>query len=452
MNENNAGPVRVPPRLVLASIVGLWATYFLLTTLRGVVLDYGFDNAFFSRRLVVTLTSMAATALLWPLLVAMTQKPLWQRVTAVMVIALPLAMLLTVINGWVFADLDHQAKQKLQQQGGMDILSDDKGSSVELGEGRLVVRSGSGSVVEMDNGRLIVRSGRKQVEVPAPPTPPSPPAPPTPPSAPTPAAVDEGLKAGHPAATIPKEKGGFWEENADMILGRYFLLLAWAAIYLALASAEQARAAERREGEYRRAAQESELRSLRYQINPHFLFNTLNSLSALVLTGKAAAAERMIQTLSTFYRRSLTSDSTGDVPLGEEIGLQKLYLEIEAVRFPDRLRTEIDVPQALEDVPVPGMILQPLVENSIKYGVAVSRGPVTVTIAARAENGMLVLSVSDDGPGAASPDGCGIGLANVRDRLRARFDGAASLDSGPQPQGGFRTVIRLPLQKQRAND
>jgi len=94
------------------------------------------------------------------------------------------------------------------------------------------------------------------------------------------------------------------------------------------------------------------------------------------------------------------------------------------------------------------MILQPLVENSIKYAVAATNRPVTVTIAAAAEAGFLVLSVNDDGPGAGAvwQDGCGIGLANVRDRLLARFDGAAGLDASPAPEGGFRTVIRLPLE------
>ncbi|MFA7585289.1 MAG: histidine kinase, partial [Novosphingobium sp.] len=233
---------------------------------------------------------------------------------------------------------------------------------------------------------------------------------------------------------------------SDLALGRYFVLLAWAALYLALANAEQARGAERREGEYRRAAKAAELRSLRYQVNPHFLFNTLNSLSALVMTGKAAAAERMIQTLSTFYRRSLSEDPTADHPLAEEIGLQTLYLEIEAVRFPDRLRTVIDVPERLASAPVPGMILQPLVENSVKYAVAATARPVTVSIAAREVGNELEIIVADDGPGAATPHGhgCGIGLTNVRDRLAACFGNRASLVTGPV-EGGYRTVIRLPM-------
>jgi two-component system, LytTR family, sensor kinase len=117
-----------------------------------------------------------------------------------------------------------------------------------------------------------------------------------------------------------------WKQLADLALGRYFTLLAWVALYFALGNAEAARAAERREGEFRRAAKASELRSLRYQVNPHFLFNTLNSLSALVMTGKAEAAEEMIQTLSTFYRRSLADDPTADLSLAEEVAMQRHYL------------------------------------------------------------------------------------------------------------------------------
>jgi two-component system LytT family sensor kinase len=238
-----------------------------------------------------------------------------------------------------------------------------------------------------------------------------------------------------------------WKQIADLALGRYFTLLAWVALYFALGNAEAARAAERREGEFRRAAKASELRSLRYQVNPHFLFNTLNSLSALVMTGKAQAAEQMIQTLSTFYRRSLANDPTSDLPLSEEVAMQQLYLEIEGVRFPERLKANFDIPAELSGLLVPGMLLQPLVENSVKYAVAAQRQAVTVTISAKAEFSRLVLTVSDDGPGGSSTgrNGYGIGLANVRDRLAARFGEEANLVSGPSVEGGWRTVIRLPM-------
>jgi two-component system, LytTR family, sensor kinase len=157
----------------------------------------------------------------------------------------------------------------------------------------------------------------------------------------------------------------------------------------------------------------------------------------------------MIQSLSSFYRRSLAEDPTGDVSLDQEVALQRAYLEIEAARFPDRLITGFDIPEALEDARMPGMILQPLVENAVKYAVAPTRKAVTVTITAREEYGRLVVEVSDNGPGAphGGKPGFGIGLANVRDRIEARYGEEASLTAGPDANGGWRAVLRLPLER-----
>jgi LytS/YehU family sensor histidine kinase len=167
------------------------------------------------------------------------------------------------------------------------------------------------------------------------------------------------------------------------------------------------------------------------------------------MTGKGQRAEQMIQSLSSFYRRSLAEDPTGDVLLEQEVALQRAYLEIEAARFPDRLVTAFAIPEALETASVPGMILQPLIENAVKYAVAPTRKPVTVTIAAREEYGRLVLEVSDNGPAASKGGkaGLGIGLANVRDRLEARYGSEAGLDVGPGPEGGWRAILRLPLER-----
>ena len=231
-------------------------------------------------------------------------------------------------------------------------------------------------------------------------------------------------------------------------MSRYFFIAAWATLYLAISYANDVRDAERRIAAFAQAAQEAEIRALRYQVNPHFLFNTLNSLSSLVITGRATEAEAMIMNLSTFYRTSLSGDPLDDVRLEEEVRLQRLYLDIEAVRFPDRLRTEIDIPAALRGACVPGLILQPLVENAIKYGVSRSTRPVTITIRAAHDAGVLRLEVSDDGPG-AKPDakaaaGAGIGLAKVRDRLQARFGAAAGLTTEAPAEGGFRVTLCLP--------
>jgi two-component system, LytTR family, sensor kinase len=408
-------PARVSFRLVLASIIGVWVTYFVIATLRGWVIDLEMSEALLWRRTLVILGSMAVTLALWPLLRLLDFRSFWVKGVAVLLIALPASLALAAINYWAFASIEEQVTTRIGEREGLSVRSDEAGNLL---------------IDPLDRAGEAAPSG----------------------SAP-PSGNAMPQDAGNAAITIDKQirEDNRWRQLTDVALGRYFLLLAWAALYFALVNAEQARAAERREGEYRRAAKAAELRSLRYQVNPHFLFNTLNSLSALVLTGKAQAAEQMIQTLSTFYRRSLAEDPTGMVSLEAEVALQRAYLEIEAVRFPERLAPEIAIPGELLGAEVPGMILQPLVENSVKYGVAPVNRAVTVRIAAREEYGRLVLEVSDNGPGAAGKagrnGGLGIGLTNVRDRLEARYGEAASLVSGPAEGGGWRTVIRLPLEQ-----
>ncbi|HEX8447175.1 MAG TPA: histidine kinase [Sphingomonas sp.] len=241
---------------------------------------------------------------------------------------------------------------------------------------------------------------------------------------------------------------GALAEGADVAVNGYFFFTAWAALYMALAFAAEGRAAERRAARFRAAAQAAELRALRYQVNPHFLFNTLNSLSALVMTGKPDEAERMILNLSTFFRSSLAGDPVADTPLTDEIALQRLYLAIEAVRFPDRIVIVEDIADAVADVQVPGLILQPLVENAVKHGVSRTRAPVTVAIRAWAEDGMLALSVTDDAPvhdHGGGTESSGIGLRNVADRLTARFGDQALCRAGPLDHGGYAATIVMPL-------
>ena len=233
---------------------------------------------------------------------------------------------------------------------------------------------------------------------------------------------------------------------AETAVSRYFFMSAWAALYLAISYANETREAERRVAAFAQAAKEAEIRALRYQVNPHFLFNTLNSLSSLVMSERTMEAEAMIMNLSTFYRTSLSGDPLDDVPLAEEVRLQRLYLAIEGVRFPDRLRTEIDVPDHLMNVCVPGLILQPLVENAIKYGVSGLNRPVVVAIRAESADGMLRLTVADDGkgPADAASAGSGIGLANVRERLQARFGAAAGVEVEAPAGGGFVVTLTMP--------
>ncbi|MGZ8312378.1 MAG: sensor histidine kinase [Allosphingosinicella sp.] len=238
-----------------------------------------------------------------------------------------------------------------------------------------------------------------------------------------------------------------WRAVAEGGLSWYFLFAAWAAFFVAMSYARQLRFADQRASMLAREAQEAQLRALRYQINPHFLFNTLNSLSSLILSQKTDVAERMLMNLSTFFRATLSADPTADVALDEEIKLQRLYLDIEQIRFPKRLTVEVDMPDNLLSVRVPALILQPIVENAVKYGVAKSRKPVTVRISAYEEAGRLHIKVKDDGEIAAEigDGGTGVGLRNVCDRLTARYGNRAGCLSGPDPDGGFTVHIFMPV-------
>jgi hypothetical protein len=379
---------------VLASIVGLWLCYLGLITLRSLLIDRSYFAEMLGLRSVVTLAGIAVTVMVWSILRLFDNRRVGLRMTIAAVLMVPAALALALINTQVFSGIDQRNFKQERNPNDLQIRHDTAGNVL--------------------------------VDIPDPPQ----------------------LSRQQLARLQEKfAEQGMWRQLTDIAIGRYFLLLAWAALYFAMVNAEQARAAERREGEYRRAAKAAELRSLRYQVNPHFLFNTLNSLSALVMTGKDAAAEKMIQSLSGFYRRSLAEDPTGDIALEAEVALQRSYLEIEAVRFPSRLRTEFEIPSALEQASVPGLILQPLVENAVRYAVATTAKPVNVVISACEDAGQLVLEVRDDGPASSKGEehGFGIGLANVRDRLEARYGEAASLTAGPKAGGGWSSVIRMPL-------
>ncbi len=244
------------------------------------------------------------------------------------------------------------------------------------------------------------------------------------------------------------------QQMAEFAVSRYFFFISWALLFIAIGYAREVREIERTASRFAQAAQNAELRSLRYQVNPHFLFNTLNSLSTLIIKNHNDRAESMIQNLSTFYRTSLSNDPLEDVTLEEEVRLQKLYLDIEAVRYPERLIVKIDIDNAYMNIRVPGLILQPLIENAIKYGVSRSSKPVTVHISAQADDESLKISVKDDGEyfPTIENSGNGIGLANVRDRLETRFDDRASLVCNSGAEGGYEAIITIPLKMNMHNN
>ena len=224
----------------------------------------------------------------------------------------------------------------------------------------------------------------------------------------------------------------------DTSVSWFFFFGGWAILYLFLRTAARSSAAEK-------ASAHAQLRALRYQINPHFLFNALGALADLVQTGRTGDADRMILDLSALLRRMLSdADAAPAVSLIDEIDLQRLYLALEARRFEGRLRVEIDLPDDLADTLVPRLILQPLVENAVKYALGSSPAVVTIRITAVADARRLTLLVDDDGTGGGAASGFGIGLANVRDRLHALYGDAASLAAGRRDTGGFHARIEMP--------
>jgi signal transduction histidine kinase len=189
------------------------------------------------------------------------------------------------------------------------------------------------------------------------------------------------------------------------------------------------------------------LERLQTQLHPHFLFNALNSVLPLVFRDRDAAATTVLR-LEELLRRSLESDAAQLVPLSRELEFLEMYLEIQKTRFQDRLRVAFDVPTDLVAARVPNLILQPLVENAIKHGVSAQPGAGKVEIGARRRDGMLVLTVRDNGPGLSNrprPGGAGVGLANTRERLRQLYGDEQRLDLVNAPEGGLEVSVTLPF-------
>lgn len=212
---------------------------------------------------------------------------------------------------------------------------------------------------------------------------------------------------------------------------------------------------ERRLARATAAAQEAQLAALRFQINPHFLFNALNAVTALIGSGRYVEAETVVVRLSEFFRVSLATSPSDLVPLEDELDVVGSYLDIEAARFAERLVVDIDLPEALRHALTPHFILQPLVENAVKHGVARSKTPVTISISVAGKGERLAILVADDAgaapAGAPAANGAGVGLANVRARLSALYGEAGTLTTVFR-DGCFRAEIGLPLQFTAALD
>jgi two-component system, LytTR family, sensor kinase len=241
------------------------------------------------------------------------------------------------------------------------------------------------------------------------------------------------------------------------ILLDFALLAAWSALYYGInfyiMLEEKIDQMERLEVQ----ASSAQLAMLRYQLNPHFLFNTLNSISTLVLLKQTERANAMLSRLSSFLRYTLINEATAQVTLAQEIETLKLYLEIEKMRFEDRLRPGFSIDPSVERARLPSLLLQPLVENAIKYAVTPKEEGADIIVEAKRIGDHVQISVSDTGPAwnevAARPThSTGVGLANIRDRLAQAYGADHRLDIQSDPQGGFSVVIEIPFQTDKAKE
>jgi LytS/YehU family sensor histidine kinase len=226
-----------------------------------------------------------------------------------------------------------------------------------------------------------------------------------------------------------------------------WVFITWSAIYLSLEYSRRLRENQMRLLEAQALASDAQNRMLRYQINPHFLFNTLNALSSLVLQKRTERAEQMLLALSGFLRYSLARSPDEAVTLREEAQAQEEYLRIEQARFGERLKFIKRIDADTEQTLLPSLILQPLIENAVKYAVAPTSDPVTIELIARRVGDTVELRVCDDGCGAstAAPS-LGVGLENVRRRLDVAYGDKASFTHGKAEVRGYCAKIVLPAE------
>ena len=266
----------------------------------------------------------------------------------------------------------------------------------------------------------------------------------------------------------PDSEVGF----AQLFIGVFYLdatlLGAWSALYYAINFFLQIEQQNDQMIQLEAQATSAQLAMLRYQLNPHFLFNTLNSISTLVLLKQTEPANAMLSRLSSFLRYTLINEPSGRVTVAQEIETLKLYLDIERMRFEERLRTKFDIDDEVCDALLPSLLLQPLVENAIKYAVSPQESGAEIRIAAQFVGKKVRIVVSDTGPGLQSAttdrrleDGTstagdtvstGVGLANIRDRLEQAYGDKHLFDIIEPEGGGFAVVIEIPFEAKPAEE
>ena len=230
-----------------------------------------------------------------------------------------------------------------------------------------------------------------------------------------------------------------------------FTMLAWSVLYIGIRYYAALQAERERSLKAEAAAHQAQLEALRYQINPHFLFNALNAVSTLVTERRNDEASRMLARVSDFLRLTLTAPVRDEVALADEVDYVRQYLEIERVRFGERLRTEFDLAPDTWEAAVPAFVLQPLIENAVRHAIAPRESGGAITLEAHRSGEMLHVSIVDDGPGVRDePQGNGtgrIGLTNTRDRLRQLYGDRGRLQLVSVPGGGTRATIEIPFRR-----
>ena len=260
---------------------------------------------------------------------------------------------------------------------------------------------------------------------------------------------------------------------AQLFIGVFYLdatlLGAWSALYYAINFYIQIEEQNDRLIRLENQATSAQLAMLRYQLNPHFLFNTLNSISTLVLLKQTEPANAMLSRLSSFLRYTLVNEPSAQVTVEQEVETLKLYLDIERMRFEERLRTTFRINPDTRNALLPSLLLQPLVENAIKYAVTPQESGAEITIATQLDGQRLRITVSDTGPGLKSkvtdnrlsgvtfdggqPVSTGVGLSNIRDRLAQAYGENHRFETIEPREGGFAVVIELPFEpRENAED
>ncbi len=239
-------------------------------------------------------------------------------------------------------------------------------------------------------------------------------------------------------------------EYLGAILLNFTLLAAWTALYYGinyyLLLEEQIDQRERLESQ----ASSAQLAMLRYQLNPHFLFNTLNSISTLVLLKQTERANAMLARLSSFLRYTLANEPTAQVTLAQEVETLKLYLEIEKMRFEDRMRPHFRIDPGTIGARLPSLLLQPLIENAIKYAVTPRESGADIWISASRVGPRVRIEVADNGDGegggVSASQSTGVGLANIRDRLQQAYGEEHRFEARSNEHGGFSVIVEVPFE------